>query len=292
MMVTVSIITKNRRDELRETVHSALSQSMPIELLVLDDGSTDGTAEMIRTEFPTVRLERSESSLGYIVGRNCAALMATGEIIFSIDDDAVFTSPHIVEQTLREFVHPCIGAVAIPYMEPRKSPIIYQKAPSEDEIFVTNSFIGTAHALRKDVFLELGGYREHLVHQGEESDFAIRMLEAGYVVRLGNADPIHHMESLRRDLLRMDHYGCRNAVLFAWSNVPWLGFPLHIVATTVNCLRWSLKPTRFLTRLKGVLAGYRDCFKYPRRPVSIRSYLQFRSLSRHAQRFDDIVARS
>jgi hypothetical protein len=41
---------------------------------------------------------------------------------------------------------------------------------------------------------------------------AMRMLGADYFVRLGNADPIHHMESLSRVLRRMDFYGRRNEI--------------------------------------------------------------------------------
>lgn len=280
---TVVITTKNRREDLATAIRTVLAQSVPIEVLVIDDGSTDGTADMVRAEFPTVRLERSESSLGYIVQRNRAAQLAEGNIIFSIDDDAIFTSPYIVAQTIAEFSDPHVGAVAIPYTEPNKSPVVHQQSPSNDNIFVTDDFIGTAHALRKDLFLQLGGYRELLFHQGEEKDYCIRMLEAGYVVRLGNADLIHHMESPKRDFSRMDFYGCRNAVLFVWLNVPWTLLPVHLTATTIKCLLWSLEPHRFVVRLNGLLAGYRDIFKFARRPVSLNTYRKFRRLAQSPQ---------
>ena len=134
--------------------------------------------EIVRDRFPSVRLEHLEASLGYIVQRNRAARLAATDIIFSIDDDAVFTSPEIVLQTLARFDETRVGAVAIPYVEPRRSAAVYQSAPSAEGIFVSGWFIGTAHALRKDIFLRLGGYRECLVHQGEEMDYAIRMLQA------------------------------------------------------------------------------------------------------------------
>ena len=152
-MASVVITTKNRRDELSYAVRSALSQSIPVEVLVIDDGSTDGTAEMVRAEFPSVRLERSETSMGYIGQRNRGARLASGDVIFSIDDDAFFTSPHTVAQTLAEFDHLRVGAVAIPYVEPNKSAIVHQHAPSKNGILVTDSFIGTAHAVRKELFL-------------------------------------------------------------------------------------------------------------------------------------------
>ena len=84
--------------------------------------------------------------------------------------------------------------------------VVRQRAPDPSAVWVTDRFIGTAHAVRRDVFLACGGYREFLVHQGEEGDFCIRMLAGGHHVRLGNSDPIHHFESPRRDFRRMDYY--------------------------------------------------------------------------------------
>src|SRR5207249_4509419 len=124
---------------------------------------------------------------------------AAADIIVSIDDDAIFSSPRVVEQAVVAFGHPRVAAIAIPYTEPHKTEQMLQTAPDNREIWVTDSFRGTAHALRRDVFLELGGYREHLVHQGEELDFCIRLLEQGFVVRLGGRDHIIHYEAQHRD---------------------------------------------------------------------------------------------
>jgi glycosyltransferase involved in cell wall biosynthesis len=259
-------------------IRSALGQTFALEVLVIDDGSTDGTAEMIRREFPTVRLERSERSQGYICQRNRAAQLALGEVIFSMDDDAEFSTANVVEQTLKDFDHPHVGAVAIPYIEPRKSSIVRQQAPSANTVFVTSSFIGTAHAVRKDLFLQLGGYREALIHQGEEMDFCIRMLAAGHVVRLGRADVIRHFESPRRDFQRRDFYGPRNSVLFAWQNAPWPYLPFHLLATTVNCLKWTSDPRRLKIRACGILCGYWECLKQPRAPVPSSIYRLWRRL--------------
>lgn len=286
------ITTKDRRDELREAVRSAVAQSIALEVIVIDDGSTDGTSEMILAEFPSVRLERSETSFGYIVQRNRGALLARGDIIFSIDDDAVFASTHTVEQTLAEFNNPRIGAVAIPYIEPHKSNSVYQKAPSKEDIFVTDDFIGTAHALRKDVFLKLGGYRESLVHQGEEMDFCIRMLDAGYVVRLGDADVIHHMESPRRNFSRMDFYGRRNDILFAWHNVPMLWLSVHLAATTYLGLRHAIHMRRLFSHLNGMTSGWGAVLKgrEERKTVNTKIYKLFRKLKKRGPlHFKEVV---
>jgi glycosyltransferase involved in cell wall biosynthesis len=280
--VTASVVitSKNRKDELRTALRSAVAQSAQPEVLVMDDGSTDGTTDMVRAEFPEVVLHHFNESKGLIVRRNGGARLATGDVIFSIDDDAKFSTPQVVEQTLKNFADVRIGAVAIPYIEPHKGNRLMQQSPDHVGVWITDRFIGTAHALRRDLFLKLGGYREHLVHQGEEGDFCIRMLETGHFVRLGNADAIIHHESPKRNLARMDYYGCRNSILFAWSNVPSKYFLLHLLATTFNCLWWTFVPRRFFTRLRGLVSGYSDCLGIQRTPVISETYRQYRKLGK------------
>ena len=265
---TVVITTKNRKYDLRKAIASALAQSARPEVLVIDDGSTDGTAQMVEREFPGVRLGRSERSRGYITQRNRAAEIAATAFLFSLDDDAVFSSPDIVEATLRQFDHPRVGAVAIPFVDVNRSPTVHQRAPRPEGVFASYTYIGTAHAVRRELFLALGQYREVLVHQGEEEDYCTRMLASGYVTRPGISAPIHHFESTERDWARMDFYGSRNKILYAWHNVPWPHLGLHLAATTFKTLTHNLRSNRFRTRLRGVLAGYklianRTCARRP-----------------------------
>ena len=284
MRATVVITTKNRRDELRTAVRSAVAQRAAPSVLVIDDGSTDGTSEMVRAEFPDVRVDRVERSLGLIVQRNRGAELASdADVIFSIDDDAAFATPDVVGQTLDEFEgQPRVGAVAIPFVNVNGENVLHQRAPGEAGVVVAGEFIGTAHAVRRDVFRRLGGYRASLFHQGEERDFCLRMLDAGWVVRLGRSEPIHHFESPRRDTRRMDLFGRRNDVLFAWHNVPWRALPTHLLGTTLNGLRAGLRTRRLGRMIYGLGKGY---VAMPgewshRRPVSLAAYGLSRRLRR------------
>ena len=211
-----------------------------------------------------------------IVRRNEGARLARGAVIISIDDDGEFSGTRVVEQTLAEFDDPRIGAVAIPFVNVLQSPDVHQRAPGAAGCFVTDTFIGTAHALRRDLFLALGGYRDSLIHQGEERDYCLRMLAAGSVVRLGRAEPIRHYESPRRDRRRMDFFGRRNDVLFAWHNVPLPAFPVHLAATVLNGLRSAVRahhPARMFAGLAaGLAGGARDWARGERRPVGCAAY--------------------
>lgn len=280
---TVLITTKNRVDDLCRAIESALAQSANLEVLVIDDGSTDGTSEIVAARYPEVRIKHNSSSQGYITGRNEGAELAEGDFIFSIDDDAIFSSPQVVEDTLVDFnADPRVGAVAIACIDVNKSPKLRQPLPEREDVYVTSEYIGTAHAVRRAVFLEMEGYREPLVHQGEERDFCLRLLDAGYFVRLGTSDPIHHFESPKRDLRRQDFYGRRNDVLFAWQNVPGMTMPVHLMGTTFNGVKFSLKVRRPFRMAWGLTKGYVDIVRgaAPRSPVKPRTYSLFRELRR------------
>lgn len=251
-----------------------LSQTAHCEVLVIDDASEDGTAEMVATEFPGVRVDRSESALGLIAQRNRAARLARGRIIVSVDDDAELDSPHTVARTLEEFDHPRIGAVAIPFVDVRHGPQVRQRAPDRERRWITSSYIGTAHALRRDVFLALGGYRAELVRQHEEPDYCLRMLDAGYVTRLGSADELRHFESPKRDMETVFVNERRNLFLHGWHNVPMPYLPVRLAKITVSSVPPALRFGRPADTARGLAQGwlYGLRARRARHPVSRAAY--------------------
>ncbi len=287
------ITTHNRREELRRALASALRQTGDIEILVFDDGSSDGTAEMVRDEFPAVRVHREPRALGLIVARNRAAELVDAPVIVSIDDDAEFVAPDTVEQTLCDLDAPAIGAVAIPHLDVNKDGRQAPRAPDGDAVWVTSVYVGTAHALRRDLFLALGGYRGDFVRQGEELDFCLRLLDAGWWVRLGRAaQPILHHESPKRDLEQIDVYGRRNEILHVWLNAPARWVLPHVAYRIVNGLRLGLHAGRPRSMLRGIVRGLRAAAgargrRSPVRPATIR--VDHRLRRERAVRLDDIA---
>lgn len=287
---TIVITTKDRKDDLRRALSSCVRQSFPCEILVIDDGSQDGTAQMVREEFPQVKLVRQNESGGLIARRNDAARLANGEVIVSIDDDAELSDADIVRQTLADFHSSRIGAVAIPFINIRQNDKIYQKAPSTSEVWITNEFIGTAHALRKDLFHALGGYRESFVRQHEEGDFCIRMLDAGFYVALGQSQPVLHFESPARSREREEVFGQRNLIMFAWLNVPMPELLWHLPATIINGLIWGCRTHCLWFRLRGTISGIKGIVASirERRPVTRSTYALYRRLKKAGPvRFED-----
>jgi glycosyltransferase involved in cell wall biosynthesis len=278
----VIIPTHNRADLLPTVLDAALAQTVPLEIFVMDDASSDGTADLVRQRYPGVHYHRQETSRGPTFQRNAGAALATAPILVTLDDDCVLASPRSIEQTLALFDTDRIGAVTIPYINVHRDRTLRHAAANRSGVEVTFDYFGGMIAFRRDVYTRIGGYREVLFMHVEESDLAIRLYDAGYVVRLGRADPIDHMESPRRNRARIEELSGRNHVLYAYFNVPWPWMGIHLAATTANCLWHGVRSGQPLRLLRGVLRGYGGIWKYrhQRRPVSGKTYRTSKRLRR------------
>ena len=90
--VSVIIVSFNTREVLRQCLQSVLEDASGLiaEIFVVDNASTDGSIEMIKQEFPDVRLLRSEINLGFGEGNNVALREARGRYFVLLNSDAFF----------------------------------------------------------------------------------------------------------------------------------------------------------------------------------------------------------
>ena len=112
--VSVLITTYNYRQFVAEAIDSALAQSQPpTEILVIDDGSSDGTAELVRTRYanqPTVRIHTRENR-GQLASFVEGAQLASGDVLAFLDADDVW-QPNYLERVLATYAaHPAVNFV-------------------------------------------------------------------------------------------------------------------------------------------------------------------------------------
>lgn len=98
MDVTVSIVNWNTRDELRECLASVLAQEgVDFEVIVVDNASSDGSADMVRSEFGhRVILVHNTSNIGFGAGHNQAIRIARGRYVFLLNPDSRLTEKNVL----------------------------------------------------------------------------------------------------------------------------------------------------------------------------------------------------
>lgn len=239
---------------------------MEFETLVFDDDSSDDTEAVVTKEFPGVRYFRSPERLGYIVLRNQGFARAKGKYVFSIDDDAWFTDSTTLAQAVAVFNEFGNTVLALHYVEPGATSVTQLKHGD-----CVRSYVGCAHAIRRDIALELGGYRDFFVHQGEERDLCIRLWDRGHEIRFANTPPIVHCPSVNRDLTRWHSRGIRNTFLFDFLNSPLPHLPWRMTKSALQLLRHSSRESGLLNTAKWFSLGFWDCLRHCHRRLPVRA---------------------
>ena len=90
--VSVIIVSFNTREVLRQCLQSVLDDAngLAVEIIVVDNASTDGSPEMVELDFPQVVVVRSEINLGFGEGNNVALRQARGRYFVLLNSDAFF----------------------------------------------------------------------------------------------------------------------------------------------------------------------------------------------------------
>lgn len=270
--LAVGITTKNRPDALGACLASLdVLRGLGPEILVFDDGSeppADGVAA-------AAVMLRDEGEPGYIVGRNRLVHAASAPSVLLLDDDTKVFSRESIEQALAVLEgDPRVGAVAFAQAEAdgRPWPSAMQPSPVAYPCIVP-SFIGFAHLLRRDVFLALGGYREDFIYYGEEKDFCLRLIDAGYrTVYLPDARVGHIPAATGRSQTRYLRFVVRNDCLNALFNDP---FPRVLWTVPVRFLLyfrmrrgWRIRDPWGWLWIARELASHASNRVFPRRPVT------------------------
>lgn len=223
-LVTVVVITRDRHDEL---VRSLPRHEPPV--IVVDNGSTDGSAAMIRARFPHVRLVEPGRNLG-ARARNIGVRLATTPYVAFADDDswwapgALRRAAEVMEACPRlavlaarllvgpeEFVDPVCAAMA-------GSPLgVEPDLPGPSVL----GFPACGAVVRRSAFLAAGGFDDVIFFYGEEERLALDLAAAGRGLAYVEDVVAHHHPSPLRDPRRRQVLATRNALLTAVLRRPW-----------------------------------------------------------------------
>lgn len=287
MLVSIVIVSRNRSALLLRAVESCCTQDhSDVEILVFDDCSDDDTEAVMQPLKDRIRYFRSDVSHGYIIHRNAGFREARGEIVMSLDDDAFFVSATTISELVHAFqCSPDTTAFGLRYTEPRLTP--QTRMAKVADMQRIRSFIGCAHAIRRQQALDAGGYDEQLVHQGEERDLCIRLLDQGHYVRYLHSSPIIHERAPRLNEMAVNYLGVRNTLYFDFRRTPLLLLLVFLPWDICRLFIYKLRQVGPVRRTQQILLSLKYCLSriQDRSPVSIAGYIRFRCLPRHGAEY-------
>jgi N-acetylglucosaminyl-diphospho-decaprenol L-rhamnosyltransferase len=219
----VAVVSYNTRDLLAACLQSLMTDG-DHEVTVVDNGSTDGTLELVRERFPMVRLEVDGTNRGYGAAANRAVALSRCSAVLVLNSDTVvqpgslellagylsahpavgMVGPRLVNQdgSLQPSCFPFPGTVDALVSETglhrllRRGPGLRRlslRTWSHDRARRVPWVSGAALAIRKSAFETVGGFDEQIFMYGEEVDLARRLAAAGYETHFTPVATIMHI---------------------------------------------------------------------------------------------------
>jgi len=261
-LVSIVIPTHNRKDKLIRLIDSILQSYYPkdkLEIIVVDDASTDGTYEEITERYKNLldkrilKIIRTDKEILVAKARNLGIKNSKGEYIFLIDDDNIVDEDTIglLVKFMKE--HPEVGVVAplmLYYDEPNKvwcagvkrnyitsvTTFLYRdkKINEIKEEIVESEDFPNSFMVRREIFEKVGLFddKNFPIHY-EEADFCVRVRKAGYrVVCYTRAKVWHDVRRSKVTGLETEwrvYYTARNRILFHKKYSKWWQFLLFIL---------------------------------------------------------------
>jgi GT2 family glycosyltransferase len=292
-LVTFVIATHNRRKVLLRTLKSlqatpelceASGPAIRAEIILIDNASTDGTAEAVAKQFPAVRIVRQPTNRG-ACAKNAGVPLATGQFIVFLDDDSCPT-PGSTRRMVEYFL--CcknLGALVFD--------VVLMDGSRECSAYPT-VFIGCGVGFRHEALAQVGGLPDDFFYQAEEYDLSLRLLDAGWEIQRCNDVQVLHLKT------KTGRFPARTTRLDARNNFTLITryFPRQWVVpfaiAWMRRYRWIAQTKSWRHRLAfwlGLAEGIgRSLRPGHRRPVSAAAFERFAMIRRIERRMRQLSA--
>jgi GT2 family glycosyltransferase len=220
--VTAVVLNWNRRDDTRACVESLLKQTHPVDVLVVDNGSTECAAEDLVRSFAGVRLLGNEENLGFARGMNTgidAALVAGAELVWVVNNDTL-AAPDCLERLVAALdAHPEAAAVSPLIYDLRRPGLLSHgggrvslargrtwhlheglAAPPHDAPYACDFVEGCAPLLRAEDLRAQGGFDASYGSYWEDVDWCLTARRRGREVMMVPGARIDHRVSGSTDV--------------------------------------------------------------------------------------------
>ncbi len=225
----VIIITCDRRQELLRNLERMAALAEQPRVVVVDNASTDGTADAVLEHHPWTDLVVLDRNVG-AVGRNVAVDMVAEDYVAFADDDTWWAPESLTTAADALDAHPEVAVVtATIIVEPggTEDPIVtdMRVSPLPEELGLPGhpllSVLAGASMVRRCAYQQVGGFEPRFHIGGEEELLSADLAAAGWALRHLPELKVHHHASRARDAHRRRTNGLRNTLWFTWLRRPW-----------------------------------------------------------------------
>jgi GT2 family glycosyltransferase len=267
--VKVSVLVHNRdRAELVNRCLESLSVQThrPLEVIIHDASSTDGSRDVIRTwqeRLSAAGIEVHVATVpltGVATSRNRLAESASGDLLFFLDNDARLGDPTSIERAVGPFLTDDKLAVlsgrVVLADGPGPDPMawVYRRplATWWSRPFETFTFAGAAFCVRVAPFRSAGGFWEALPYAREEEELAYALLDAGWELRYDPSIVVHHYPTPvgRLSIDQRRFVELRNGLNVQWRRLP---ISIAVPAMLARIASMSLRARRERQSLRDLL---------------------------------------
>lgn len=213
---SVVIVVYNAQADLARCLRSLAAAGHPQdEIIVVDNASRDGSADMVESAFPAVRLVRSASNVGFGEGNNLGAAQARGRYLAFLNPDtevtpgwldaliaALESSPRVGMATAkillreeRERINTCGGDTHLTGLTLCRG--MGQQRDEMAEPAAVGAVSGAAFVMRRALFRQVGGFDGSFFMYMEDTDLSWRVRLAGYTCLYAPEAVVYHRYNLR-----------------------------------------------------------------------------------------------
>ena len=226
--VSIVIVTRNRCRELVTTLGRIRLVAPASPVVVVDNASTDGTAEAVRASFPDIMLIEASRNLAAAARTVGVRRTATPYVAFS-DDDSWWAAGSLERAVAALDACPRLGLVAARVLvgpqeelDPTCAAMAESPLPPEPGLPgpLVLGFLACGAVVRREAFLAVGGFRELLGIPGEEELLALDLATAGWRLAYLADVVAHHHPSPVRDSRQRRRRQTANRLLVAWMRRP------------------------------------------------------------------------
>jgi len=306
-LVSIIVLNWNGLVYLEKCLQSLMCLTYPnYEVIVVDNGSSDGSSNMVKRKFKNVRLIINKTNLGFAKGNNVGIKASEGNLIVLVNNDVVVDPTWLSELVKATVDSPKIGMTSGIILQSKPSDVVWSAGKKIDaftgiswrigygekfkqlvKVEDIDYFSGCALLVKKQVMMKIGLLDEGYFFYGEDADWSFCARRAGFDCEFAPLAMVWHEGSgTRKRIPRKGYYWYnRSAFRLYFKHFPLVFWfttvPFRLIISSLSEILFLRRPIGYISlrmaafahtllELKEIIAMRRELNRLGRLPLKIR----------------------